>query len=52
MASVGQFFLAVYGSKKAKIGQYIGFRLFTWKVVTGFSRNLIYKLDGAIYVGV
>ena len=34
------------------IGQYIGFRLFSWKGSTVFTWNLIYKLVGATFLGV
>ena len=37
---------------RAKIGQYIGFRLFSWNVFAIFTWNLIYKLIGATFVGV
>ena len=34
----------VLARNKDTIGQYIGFRLSSWQVSTGFTRNLIYKL--------
>ena len=37
MAPVGQ----IRGPFLAQIGQYIGFRLFSWKVSTGFTRSLL-----------
>ena len=37
---------------RVKIGQYIGFRLFSWNVSAIFTWNLIYKLMGATFVGV
>ena len=46
-APVGQ----IFGPFLAIIGQYIGFRLFSWKDSTGFTRNLIYELAGATFVG-
>ena len=36
---------------QARIGQYIGFRLFSWNVSAIFTWNLIYKLIGATFVG-
>ena len=36
----------------AKIGRFVGFRLFSRKDSTGFTWNLIYKLFGATFVGV
>ena len=34
----------------AKIGQYVGFRLFPFKIIsTGFRQNLIFKHIGAIF---
>ena len=37
---------------RVKIGQYMGFRLFSWNVSAIFTWNLIYKLIGATFVGV
>ena len=37
---------------RVKIGQYIGFRLFSWNVSPVFTWNLIYKLIGSTFVGV
>ena len=34
-----------------KIGRNIGFRIYTWKFSTGFTRNLIYKLNWATFWG-
>ena len=45
MVPVGQIF-------GPQIGQYIGFSLFSGKVSTGFTQNLIYKFIRAIFVGV
>ena len=44
MAPVGLIF-------RPQIGQYIGFRLFSWNVSVIFTWNLIYKLIGATFVG-
>ena len=44
MAPVGQIFGRFLPPKKGQKGQYISFRLFSWKVSTGFTRNFIYKL--------
>ena len=37
---------------KVKIGQYIGFRLFSWNLSAIFTLNLIYKFIGSTFVGV
>ena len=52
MAFVGQIVGPFLAPIKAKICQYIGFRLFSCKVCTGFTWNLIHKLIRAIFVGV
>ena len=44
MAPVGLIF-------RPQIGQYIGFRLFSWNFSAIFTWNLIYKLIGATFVG-
>ena len=45
-------FRVVLAPNRAKIGQYIGFRLYSWKVSTGFTRNWVYKPVGATFIGV
>ena len=49
LAPVGQIFRPFLSPNRVKIGQYIGFRLFPWKVSSGFTPNLIYNLIGATF---
>ena len=52
MAHVGQIWGHFLVTNMAKLGQYIGFCLISWKVSDGFALNLIYKLTGANFVDV
>ena len=47
-----QIFRPFLAPNRAQISQCIGFHLFSLKGSTGFTRNLNYKLVGAIFVGV
>ena len=49
---VGKNFGSFLVPNKAKIGQYLAFRLFSWKFSAGFIWHFIYKLVGSFFVGV
>ena len=52
MATSGQILGPFLAPNKTKIGEYVGFRLFSCKFSAGFTWNFIYKLNGATFVGI
>ena len=46
---VGKIFGPFFAPNRAKICQFIGFRLFSLKIFTGFTWNFIHKLIGATF---